>query len=86
LESGVTAKELKNILKSYENSPGSMPLDMFLEKHKQNTFKITESVGQTETGAHLSTQTNLRAVGNTYAFTKPLPNGNISLILVSVEK
>ena len=84
---GVDAKQLKRIIGDYETSPG-VTLDMFLDKYDGHLFTVTESVGQTQIAAKASAEQKLRSEGkvSSKAFTKDLGNGNVSVILVAVEK
>ena len=84
----VDAKQLKKVLSEYETSPGSVPLDMFLSVHKDQLFTVTEAVGQTSTAASLSAEQKLRAEGkvSSKSFAKNLGNGNVSVILIAIEK
>lgn len=84
---GVDSKQLKKILSGYETSPG-VTLDMFLDKYEGRSFTVTEAVGQTQIAAKFSAEQRLRTEGkvSSNAFTKNLGNGNISVILIAVEK
>ena len=88
-EAGVSAKELKSILKGYDNLPGNMPLDMMLSSYQGNTFKVSEFVGQTEAAAQMQAQHELSKSGRVFSvgtFTKNLDNGNVSVIVIALEK
>jgi len=84
---GLDSKQLKKTLNDYETSPG-VTLDMFLDKYGGYLFTVTEAVGQTQIAAKSSAEQKLRAEGkvSSKAFTKDLGNGNVSVILIAVEK
>ncbi len=83
---GVDAKQLKKMVSGYE-AAGTV-LEMFLEAHKEHAFTLTEAVGQTQIAAKLSAEQKLRAEGKVSlkTFTKDLGNGNVSVILIALEK
>lgn len=84
---GVDAKQLKKLVSDYESSPG-VPLEMFLDAHKGDSFTVVEAVGQTSIAAKISAEEKLKVDGkiSMRVFTQKLGNGNVSVILVAVEK
>ena len=84
---GVGVKLLKKIVSGYEASPGSS-FEMFVDSHPDGSFTVTESVGQTHSAAKLSAEQKLSAEHKTsrFTFTKKIGNGNVSVILVAIEK
>lgn len=87
----INPKELKSILKEYENMPGEMPIDLLLRDQESYTFRVLKpTIGENFTGADLSATEQLKlsggGVGIVITYFKKLDNGNISVIKILKTK
>ncbi len=82
---GVEAKDLKKMLNGYTTT-SELVFDMLLEKG--GSFLVSEGVGNTPIAAKSSAEQKLSNEGKVsrVTFTKDLGNGNISVILIALEK